>query len=80
MSSVTRPEPEGSFVPVLMAHDIASVVLLHVVFRTGVPIGLIDDALPQAEMAESSTQRRLLLTEMGYFDIGKQRRPLHFFT
>lgn len=46
------PLPEGSFVPTLMAHDVASVILLLAGLRAGVPIGLIDAALPEAEMTD----------------------------
>ena len=46
------PLSPGSFVPVLVAHDIPSVVLIHAGFRAGAPMGVIDAALPEAEMAE----------------------------
>ena len=35
-----------------MAHDIASVILLLAGFRAGVPIGLVDAALPEAELTD----------------------------
>ena len=47
-----NPLPPGSFVPVLVAHDVPSVVLIHAGFRAGAPIGVIDAALPEAEMTE----------------------------
>lgn len=46
------PLPRGSFVPTLIAHEIASVVLIHAGFRAAVPMGLIDSGLPETEMKE----------------------------
>jgi acyl-coenzyme A synthetase/AMP-(fatty) acid ligase/thioesterase domain-containing protein len=47
-----RPLPAGSFVPAVVAHDIASVVIVHAAFRAGVPIGLLDAGLPLAELSD----------------------------
>ena len=46
------PLPRGSFVPALVAHNIASVVLIHACYRAGVPFGLIDSGLPETELKE----------------------------
>ena len=53
--------PAGSFIPVFVGRDFASIVVIHAGFLAGVPIGVIDATLPEAEI----NQRLAALGEFG---------------
>jgi acyl-coenzyme A synthetase/AMP-(fatty) acid ligase/thioesterase domain-containing protein len=55
------PLPARSFIPVFVGRDFASIIVIHAGLLAGVPIGIIDAALPEAEI----NQRLSALGEFG---------------